>query len=75
MGHGSIYTFSNDTGPDDANHAEHGMFIVYDPKQHEQGVSWRPPVDGHCADRAARTRPACSRRHARAIIGELSACM
>jgi predicted AlkP superfamily phosphohydrolase/phosphomutase len=33
MGHGSAYTFSNDTGPDDANHAEHGMLIAYDPRQ------------------------------------------
>jgi len=33
MGHGSVYTFSNDTGPDDANHAEHGMVIVHDPRQ------------------------------------------
>jgi predicted AlkP superfamily phosphohydrolase/phosphomutase len=32
MGHGSPYTFSNDTGPDDANHAEHGMVIVCDPR-------------------------------------------
>ncbi len=31
LGLGSIYTFENDTGPDDANHAQHGMFIVYDP--------------------------------------------
>ena len=28
MGHGSIYTFENDTGPDEANHAEHGIFIM-----------------------------------------------
>ena len=28
VGHGSIYTFENDTGPDEANHAEHGIFIM-----------------------------------------------
>jgi predicted AlkP superfamily phosphohydrolase/phosphomutase len=28
MGHGSIYTFENDTGPDEANHAESGIFIM-----------------------------------------------
>ena len=28
LGHGSIYTFENDTGPDEANHAEHGIFIM-----------------------------------------------
>jgi len=33
FGHGDIYTFENDTGPDDANHASNGMFILYDPRQ------------------------------------------
>jgi predicted AlkP superfamily phosphohydrolase/phosphomutase len=28
LGMGDIYTFENDTGPDDANHAEHGIFIM-----------------------------------------------
>ncbi|MDQ5873873.1 MAG: alkaline phosphatase family protein [Actinomycetota bacterium] len=28
MGHGSMYTFENDTGPDEANHAEQGIFIM-----------------------------------------------
>jgi predicted AlkP superfamily phosphohydrolase/phosphomutase len=28
MGRGSIYTFENDTGPDDANHGQDGIFIV-----------------------------------------------
>jgi predicted AlkP superfamily phosphohydrolase/phosphomutase len=28
LGHGSVYTFENDTGPDEANHAEHGIFIL-----------------------------------------------
>ena len=27
MGHGDVYTFENDTGPDDANHAENGIWI------------------------------------------------
>jgi predicted AlkP superfamily phosphohydrolase/phosphomutase len=31
LGLESIYTFENDTGPDDANHAQQGMFILYDP--------------------------------------------
>ena len=30
VGHGSVYTFENDTGPDDANHAEHGIFVLHD---------------------------------------------
>ncbi|HLF26619.1 MAG TPA: alkaline phosphatase family protein [Anaerolineae bacterium] len=36
FGHGGIHTFENDTGPDDANHAQHGIFILYDP-EHDQG--------------------------------------
>lgn len=31
LGLDSIYTFENDTGPDDANHAQQGMFILHDP--------------------------------------------
>jgi ATP sulfurylase len=41
MGHGRIHTRENDIGPDDANHAQHGVFIMYDPR--EQG---RGEVDG-----------------------------
>jgi predicted AlkP superfamily phosphohydrolase/phosphomutase len=33
VGDGSIWTFENDTGPDDANHAQHGVFIFYDPRK------------------------------------------
>ncbi len=29
IGHESIYTFENDTGPDEANHAEFGIFIMH----------------------------------------------
>jgi len=28
VGRNSIYTFENDTGPDEANHGQHGIFIV-----------------------------------------------
>src|SRR5581483_4711940 len=31
VGHGSIYTFENDTGPDDCNHAQFGIVIKHDP--------------------------------------------
>jgi predicted AlkP superfamily phosphohydrolase/phosphomutase len=31
VGHGSVYTFENDTGPDDCNHAQQGIVIRYDP--------------------------------------------
>lgn len=30
LGHRAIHTFSNDTGPDDANHDHHGIFIARD---------------------------------------------
>lgn len=33
LGLNTIQTFENDTGPDDANHAQNGMFIYYDPKR------------------------------------------
>jgi predicted AlkP superfamily phosphohydrolase/phosphomutase len=32
VGLDSIWTFENDTGPDDANHAQHGIFIAHDPR-------------------------------------------
>jgi ATP sulfurylase len=37
MGHGRIRTRENDIGPDDANHARHGIFIMYDPRQRGRG--------------------------------------
>ena len=32
IGYDSILTFENDIGPDDANHAEHGICIIHDPQ-------------------------------------------
>jgi predicted AlkP superfamily phosphohydrolase/phosphomutase len=40
LGHGKHYTLENDTGPDDANHATHGMFILQDGRK-------RGRVEGH----------------------------
>jgi predicted AlkP superfamily phosphohydrolase/phosphomutase len=37
FGHGDIYTFENDLGPDDANHAPNGMFVLYDPRKDYAG--------------------------------------
>lgn len=37
LGHNTYYTLENDTGPDDANHAVEGMFILYDPRQRGKG--------------------------------------
>lgn len=31
LGHGEVYRFTNDTGPDECNHAEHGIFILAAP--------------------------------------------
>src|SRR5207244_118571 len=28
VGHTSVWTHENDTGPDDANHAQHGIFVM-----------------------------------------------
>jgi predicted AlkP superfamily phosphohydrolase/phosphomutase len=37
VGGDSIYTTDNDTGPDDANHAQYGMMIFHDPTQPKGG--------------------------------------
>jgi len=33
IGHDSIHSFETEIGPDDAVHAQHGIFILYDPKE------------------------------------------
>jgi predicted AlkP superfamily phosphohydrolase/phosphomutase len=37
IGYGQPYTFENDTGPDDANHAEEGLFILHQPQKSGKG--------------------------------------
>jgi predicted AlkP superfamily phosphohydrolase/phosphomutase len=37
LGHGSLWTRDNDTGPDDANHAPEGLFIFSDPRHNRRG--------------------------------------
>jgi len=37
IGLNTLHTFENDTGPDDANHAQMGMFIYCDPKRNLGG--------------------------------------
>jgi predicted AlkP superfamily phosphohydrolase/phosphomutase len=37
LGLNTLYTFRNDTGPDDANHAQEGLYITYDPHSQGQG--------------------------------------
>jgi predicted AlkP superfamily phosphohydrolase/phosphomutase len=32
LGWGTMFLSENDTGPDDAVHAQHGMYILYDPR-------------------------------------------
>ena len=38
MGHGTLYLPENDTGPDEAVHAENGMFIIHDPQKDFGGM-------------------------------------
>lgn len=38
VGFDAVHTFENDTGPDDANHAQFGMFICYDPRRPGKGM-------------------------------------
>ena len=33
IGHGRLFLDENDTGPDDAVHSKHGVFLLYDPKR------------------------------------------
>jgi predicted AlkP superfamily phosphohydrolase/phosphomutase len=37
VGNGELYTMENDTGPDDANHAQYGMMIFHDPRHPGNG--------------------------------------
>ena len=37
LGLNAVHTFKNDTGPDDANHAQEGLYIYYHPKAKGQG--------------------------------------
>lgn len=37
LGLNTLHTFENDTGPDDANHAQMGMYIYFDPKRNLGG--------------------------------------
>jgi predicted AlkP superfamily phosphohydrolase/phosphomutase len=37
LGLNRIHTFENDTGPDDANHAQEGLYIYYDPGRQGEG--------------------------------------
>jgi predicted AlkP superfamily phosphohydrolase/phosphomutase len=51
VGHGSIYTFENDTGPDDCNHAQFGIVIKHDPTVRE-GAAGRELKDLQLMDMA-----------------------
>jgi len=37
LGLNRIHTFENDTGPDDANHAQDGLYIYFDPRSRGEG--------------------------------------
>jgi len=37
FGHGTVWVYENDTGPDDANHAMHGLYILAGPRVEARG--------------------------------------
>ncbi|MBI2302670.1 MAG: alkaline phosphatase family protein [Armatimonadetes bacterium] len=37
VGHGRVHVDDNDSGPDDSNHAHHGLFVLSDPHSAERG--------------------------------------
>ena len=37
LGHPQVWTFENDTGPDDANHAQDGILIYHNPRRNFEG--------------------------------------
>jgi predicted AlkP superfamily phosphohydrolase/phosphomutase len=41
LGTGTVHTFENDTGPDDANHAQEGLYIYYHPRRESRGAGPR----------------------------------
>jgi predicted AlkP superfamily phosphohydrolase/phosphomutase len=41
LGLGRVITFENDTGPDDANHAQQGLYIYYHPQKRGKGLAPR----------------------------------
>jgi predicted AlkP superfamily phosphohydrolase/phosphomutase len=42
LGFDTVWVHENDTGPDDANHSQHGIFIYYDPKNPGSGQELEP---------------------------------
>jgi predicted AlkP superfamily phosphohydrolase/phosphomutase len=40
IGGGEIYATDNDTGPDDANHAQHGLIVFVDPRHPGDGAQF-----------------------------------
>jgi len=38
VGWNAIHVFENDTGPDEANHAQQGLFVLHDPRRDAGGV-------------------------------------
>ncbi len=55
IGLGVIHTFENDMGPDDANHAQDGIFIMCDPQQQACPCreARRPEYYRYCPDGSA----------------------
>ncbi len=55
---GQIHTFENDTGPDDANHAENGLLIARRPRHPRSGPRRGHAAHGRQPDRHEAVRPA-----------------
>ena len=73
VGNRSIYTFENDTGPDDANHAQEGLLIAAGP-----GVEARATLDAHLLDVAPTVLellglPVPAEMRGRSLVGRLAA--
>lgn len=47
IGHGSVWTRENDTGPDDANHAEFGIFLMAEASDFQRGLFSKPGGGRH----------------------------
>ena len=59
-----VHTLENDTGPDDANHAQDGMIVAAGAGVGARGRARRAPAR-HRADRARAAGARRARRHAR----------
>ena len=65
-----VHTFENDTGPDDANHAQEGLFILAGP-----GVPAAGRVDAHLLDIAPNSAGVARNRYAAGDARSRASCL